>query len=252
MAEIKQVKKRSGVLVPFNKGRISNAIYRAAVAVGGRDKEKADELADEVIKLLTKNNSTFITPTIEEIQDAVEKVLIENGHAKVAKAFILYREEANKRRESSAEKASHPSENIPWAKLHRILDWSVTKNLFTIEQLNERIRLGEFSQIVHESESAYEEDIKTAAEMIAERSKDLKMVLITGPSSSGKTTTTLKLEQRLEKRGLHFLPLVVDNYFFDLEMHPKDEFGDYDFETPQALDLEMINDHLQNFAVANE
>ncbi len=245
MAEIKQVKKRSGVLVPFNKGRISNAIYRAAVAVGGRDKEKADELADEVIKLLTKNNSTFITPTIEEIQDAVEKVLIENGHAKVAKAFILYREEANKRRESSAEKASHPSENIPWAKLHRILDWSVTKNLFTIEQLNERIRLGEFSQIVHESESAYEEDIKTAAEMIAERSKDLKMVLITGPSSSGKTTTTLKLEQRLEKRGLHFLPLVVDNYFFDLEMHPKDEFGDYDFETPQALDLEMINDHLQ-------
>ncbi|MBK6914509.1 MAG: response regulator SirA [Ignavibacteriales bacterium] len=245
MAEIKQVKKRSGVLVPFNKGRISNAIYRAAVAVGGRDKEKADELADEVIKLLTKNNSTFITPTIEEIQDAVEKVLIENGHAKVAKAFILYREEANKRRESSAEKASHPSENIPWAKLHRILDWSVTKNLFTIEQLNERIQLGEFSQIVHESESAYEEDIKTAAEMIAERSKDLKMVLITGPSSSGKTTTTLKLEQRLEKRGLHFLPLVVDNYFFDLEMHPKDEFGDYDFETPQALDLEMINDHLQ-------
>lgn len=245
MAEIKQVKKRSGVLVPFNKGRISNAIYRAAVAVGGRDKEKADELADEVIKLLTKDNSTFITPTIEEIQDAVEKVLIENGHAKVAKAFILYREEANKRRESSAEKASHPSENIPWAKLHRILDWSVTKNLFTIEQLNERIQLGEFSQIVHESESAYEEDIKTAAEMIAERSKDLKMVLITGPSSSGKTTTTLKLEQRLEKRGLHFLPLVVDNYFFDLEMHPKDEFGDYDFETPQALDLEMINDHLQ-------
>ena len=81
--------------------------------------------------------------------------------------------------------------------------------------------------------------------MIAERSKDLKMVLITGPSSSGKTTTTLKLEQRLEKRGLHFLPLVVDNYFFDLEMHPKDEFGDYDFETPQSLVLEMINDHLQ-------
>lgn len=245
MAEIKQVKKRSGVLVPFNKARISNAIYRAAVAVGGRDKEKADELADEVIILLTKDNSKSITPSIEAIQDAVEKVLIENGHAKVAKAFILYREEANKRRESSAEKASHPSENIPWAKLHRILDWSVTKNLFTIEQLNERIRLGEFSQIVHESESAYEEDINTAAEMIAERSKDLKMVLITGPSSSGKTTTTLKLEQRLEKRGLHFLPLVVDNYFFDLDMHPKDEFGDYDFETPQALDLEMINTHLQ-------
>jgi len=252
MAEIKQVKKRSGVLVPFNKGRISNAIYRAAVAVGGRDKEKADELADEVIKLLTKNNSTSISPAIEEIQDAVEKVLIENGHAKVAKAFILYREEANNRRESSAIKASHPSENIPWAKLHRILDWSVNKNLFTVKQLNDRIKHGEFSQIVHQSESAYEEDINTAAEMITEMEKDLKMVLITGPSSSGKTTTTLKLEQRLEKRGLHFLPLVVDNYFFDLDMHPKDEFGDYDFETPQALDLEMINEHLQKLCNGEE
>jgi uridine kinase len=70
------------------------------------------------------------------------------------------------------------------------------------------------------------------------------MVMISGPSSSGKTTTTIKLEERLKKRDLHFTTLNVDNYFFDLEDHPKDEFGDYDFETPQALDLELINDHL--------
>jgi len=74
------------------------------------------------------------------------------------------------------------------------------------------------------------------------------MVMVSGPSSSGKTTTTLKLEQRLNKMGMKFVPLIVDNYFFDLELHPKDEFGDYDFETPQALDLEMINDHLKRLA----
>jgi uridine kinase len=70
------------------------------------------------------------------------------------------------------------------------------------------------------------------------------MVMISGPSSSGKTSTTMKLEQKLIKKGFKFKALIVDHYFFDLEFHPKDEFGDYDFETPQALDLHLINEHL--------
>ncbi|MCZ7670312.1 MAG: adenylyl-sulfate kinase [Chloroflexi bacterium] len=124
------------------------------------------------------------------------------------------------------------SENIPWAKIWRVLDWAVRRNLHSVYRLNERIANGEFPQIVHESEAAYEDDVDTAAALIADRADELKMVLITGPSSSGKTTTTIKLEQRLSKVGLKFVTLNVDNYFFDLEMHPKDEFGDYDFETP--------------------
>jgi uridine kinase len=78
------------------------------------------------------------------------------------------------------------------------------------------------------------------------------MVMVSGPSSSGKTTTTYKLELRLKKMGMRFAPLIVDNYFFDLELHPKDEFGDYDFETPQALDLDLINDHLKRLADGEE
>ncbi len=88
--------------------------------------------------------------------------------------------------------------------------------------------------------------------MIAERREDLKMVLVSGPSSSGKTTTTQKIEQRLKRMGMTFASLNVDNYFFDLEMHPKDEFGDYDFETPQALDLPLINEHLNRIARGEE
>ena len=64
-----------------------------------------------------------------------------------------------------------------------------------------------------------------------------------GPSSSGKTTTTHKLAERLEREGVHVIPMSLDNYFFDLELHPKDEFGDYDFETPEAMDLALINRH---------
>jgi uridine kinase len=111
--------------------------------------------------------------------------------------------------------------------------------------MNERIRSGEFPQIVHESESAYEDDVQGAAEWIVDRREQLKMVIVSGPSSSGKTTTTIKLERILEAKGLKFVALNVDNYFFDLEMHPKDEFGDFDFETPMALDLGLISEHLQ-------
>lgn len=244
MNAITHVVKRSGAIVPFNPDRIMNAIYRAAVAVGGRDRERARWLTQEVVECLEEITPEGHTPHIEEIQDVVEKILIENGHARVAKAFILYRDERSRRRRTAAEHASHPSTNIPWAKIWRVLDWAITHNVHTIDALNARIRSGEFPHIVHESEAAYEDDVVTAADMIAERRDEIKMVIVSGPSSSGKTTTTIRLESRLKRKGLKFVTLNVDNYFFDLEMHPKDEFGDYDFETPQALDLPLINEHL--------
>ena len=252
MSEITHVVKRSGAIVPFNQERITNAIYRAAVAVGGRDKDRAEWLSDQVVTMLEETCAPGHNPHIEEIQDVVEKVLIENGHATVAKDYILYRDEQSRKRHESAKKASRPSENIPWSKIWRVLDWAVRHNLHSVYRLNERIANGEFPQIVHESEAAYEDDVDTAAELIQERADRLKMVLITGPSSSGKTTTTIKLEHRLSKVGLKFVTLNVDNYFFDLEMHPKDEFGDYDFETPQALDLPLINEHLERLIAGEE
>lgn len=252
MSKFKNVVKRSGAIVPFTKIRIVNAIYRAAISVGGRDKERAEILADKVIDYLEKKFSDDHVPNIEEIQDAVEKILIENGHAKVAKEFILYRDERNKSRMSEAKIASKPDENIPWAKIWRVLDWASTHNLNSIEKYNTRINNNEFPHIVHESEAAYEDDLDTAADMILERSDKLRMVFISGPSSSGKTTTTIKIEERLKKNGLKFATVNVDNYFFDLEDHPKDEFGDYDFETPQALDLELINEHLLKLSNGEE
>ena len=252
MSRYVHVVKRSGAIVPFNQGRISNAIYRAAVAVGGRDRERAQWLAEEVVQYLAAMLPANHTPHIEEIQDAVEKVLIENGHAAVAKAYILYRDERSRARQVAASRAAHPSGNIPWAKIWRVLDWAVAHSLHSVTAMNERIARGEFPQIVHESESAYEDDVETAASLIIERRGELRMVLITGPSSSGKTSTTFKLEQRLNQVGLRLMTLNVDNYFFDLSLHPKDEFGDYDFETPQALDIELINDHLQRLIVGEE
>jgi uridine kinase len=252
MSRFTHVIKRSGSIVPFKKERIANAIYRAAVAVGGRDRERAEWLSDKVLEFLEATLPQDHIPHIEEIQDAVEKILIEHGHAKVAKAYILYRDEQAKRRMDWGRRAAQSKENIPWRKLWYVLDWAVEHNLHTIDALNERLRNNEFPQIVHESESAYEDDVDTAIELLTDRADSLKVVIISGPSSSGKTTTTIKIETRLSKRGLKFRPINIDNYFFDLELHPKDEFGDFDFETPQALDLPLINEHLNALVSGKE
>ena len=250
--KITKVIKRSGAIVPFNKKRIANAIYRAVVAVGGRDKHKAEELSEQVVKILNDKFTAGSNPHIEDIQDIVEKVLIENGHATVAKEFILYREEAAKGRDTEGRLASKLNENVPWAKVWRNLDWAVAHNLHTVNALNNRIANKEFPQIVNESESLYEDDVTLGSKLIIERLRDLRMVMISGPSSSGKTTTTIKLEEKLIKKGYKFKALNVDHYFFDLELHPKDEFGDYDFETPQALDLQLINEHLVKLSNGEE
>ncbi len=255
MSKIQFVIKRSGAIVPFTPERISNAIYRAAVEVGGRDRSIAEKLAEQVVEILENHPDPQYQPHIEEIQDVVEKVLIENGHARVAKAYILYRNERARHRIQQKTFSSHssgPSQNIPWAKIWHVLDWAVAHGVNTVAGLNQRIQKGELSQIITESEVAYQVDVEKALAGIIERRVELKMVLITGPSSSGKTTTTIKLNEKLKDQGLKLVTLNVDNYFLNLEMHPKDEFGDYDFETPHALDLPLINQHLADLINGKE
>lgn len=94
---ITNIIKRDGRIVPFDKSKITNAIYQAAKATGGRNNQIATELTNKVIEYLEAIGDT--NPTVEEIQDAVEKVLIETGHARTAKEFILYRSERTRRRE---------------------------------------------------------------------------------------------------------------------------------------------------------
>ena len=95
------IKKRDGRDVHFDEGKITEAIFKAAKAVGGEDKQTAMELTIEVLKYLKhKFNGVF---TVEDVQDAVEKVLIETGHAKTAKAYILYRAQRNSFRDAKSD-----------------------------------------------------------------------------------------------------------------------------------------------------
>jgi len=252
MVKTKFIKKRDGRVVPFTQDRITNAIYRAAVAVGGRDKKTAQILSGQVVSIVDNVYAPDKVPTVEEIQDIVEKVLIENGHAKVAKEYILYRDERNRSRLQGKSTSEQRKDNIPWEKLWSVLDWAVDHGLNTIEGLNKRIKNGEIQDIVMESETAYSQDIANVENSILENRDETKLVIFAGPSSSGKTTTTRKIALRLAEKGITFVELNLDNYYFDLELHPKDEFGDYDFETPQALDIELINRHIRDLLDGKE
>ena len=95
---ITEIIKRDGRRAPFQIEKIADAIFAAAQASGGRDYEMAKDLAQQVVVLLDKENMITL-PTVEQIQDAVEKVLVKNGHARTAKKYILYRNERTRARE---------------------------------------------------------------------------------------------------------------------------------------------------------
>lgn len=96
---IRKIKKRDGKIDDFNPFRITNAIWKAAQAVGGKDHRRATELTEKVLETIEKELKPGQIPTVEQVQDTVEKVLIEEGHAKTAKAYILYRHQHHDIRE---------------------------------------------------------------------------------------------------------------------------------------------------------
>ncbi len=96
------IQKRDGRVVPFELSKITTAIFQAAQAVGGQDIQKSEQLARAVVHYLIQEKKILL-PTVEEVQDAVEKILIENGHAKTAKAFILYRDRRTRIRDGKSE-----------------------------------------------------------------------------------------------------------------------------------------------------
>jgi ribonucleoside-diphosphate reductase alpha chain len=95
--KISEVKKRDGSVVEFKSDKIASAIFKAARSVGGQDKQEAERLAYKVISELEKQVEGI--PTVEQVQDLVEKILIEAGHAKTSKAFIVYRQKRAEQRE---------------------------------------------------------------------------------------------------------------------------------------------------------
>ncbi|HHV74640.1 MAG TPA: nucleoside kinase [Thermoanaerobacterium sp.] len=122
-------------------------------------------------------------------------------------------------------------------------EWANILNIGYVASLNDMIKSGNGRELVLISEALHEKKIATIADHIYQN-KMIKLVLIAGPSSSGKTSFVHRLSVQLRVNGLKPLPISLDNYFLPRELTPKDEFGNYNFETIDALDLELFNDHI--------
>jgi len=121
--------------------------------------------------------------------------------------------------------------------------WQDIIGLRTIGDLNEGIEKGYSSQLIQISEALQEKRIAQIAEEIANR-KGVRMVLIAGPSSSGKTTTCKRLSVQLATNGIKPVPISLDDYFVDRDKTPRQPNGDYDFEHLHALNLELLNQQM--------
>lgn len=240
---IRTIIKRDGQVVPYDRGRITNALFKAAASTGGFGFEEAERLSDAVEQRTAESYAEQV-PTVEDLQDIVEAVLMENGHLKTARAYIIYRQKRTEIREAKRG-AVEATDNIPYKLIYEVLRWNMEHDCESINGLNRIIETGEFPDLVSACEERYSNECRAAATRILDHGEEVRLVIVAGPSSSGKTTTTIKMEEQLAAHGRKLKAINVDNYFFDLEQHPKDEFGDYDYETPQALDIDLINTHLE-------
>jgi uridine kinase len=137
---------------------------------------------------------------------------------------------------------------VDYKKLAKIFyeteQWGNILGVGDVGSLNDKVVNGDIRNIVQVAEALHEKKIAYIADMIHER-KETKLVLIAGPSSSGKTTFARRLGIQLKVNGLLPIPISLDDYFIDREKTPKDEYGEYDFESIYALDLELFNEHLE-------
>ena len=128
------------------------------------------------------------------------------------------------------------------------LQWNHILNLETVGDLNNACQKGYATRLINVAEALQEKKIAQIAEQIyhrADEGRPVKLVLISGPSSSGKTTFSKRLSVQLLTNGILPYPISLDNYFLPREETPKDENGDYDYESIYALDLELFNSQMQ-------
>ncbi len=121
----------------------------------------------------------------------------------------------------------------------------------TVYRLNKKIQEGKIKDLILFSEAIHEKKIAEIASKIKER-QNIRMVLIAGPTSSGKTTFAGKLGMALRVQGIKPVTISVDNYFVEREQNPVDENGNYDFECLEAIDVELLNEQLLSLLMGKE
>ncbi len=202
-----------------------------------------------------KTDPHVLCPTREYIQDTVEKELKDIGEIEVAEGYMIYREGRRKIHFRDISELQFTRDGVPRDHVRRVLEWNIDNDCDSVFALNNWIlgRNGrDFRDLIRLAEERFRDDILDTAQKILDLKRVVSVVVIAGPSCSNKTTTTVIIGNELKKEKLRFRQLNVDDYFFDLAQQPKDEFGDYDFEMPEAIDMELLNRQLEDLLQGRE
>lgn len=261
--------KRNHALVTFDQERIVHALRRAADSVGGFERDYLDGINDRIFSAggTTDGIAGFLSdliviclnsdpkhlvsnfpPTIEEIQDTALHVLRSYGFTVTADAYACFRWGHHWVREGAISEGQFIQNGYPEEHMEPFLSWNKEHDCDTVAGLNSIITSSRIGQLIGAAISHYEATVEEAAARVMGRihaGDEIRMILISGPSSSGKTTTTLKLTDRLSGHGLRFRMLNLDDYFWPLIEHPTDWINDRNYETPEALHIQLLNSHLK-------
>lgn len=131
-------------------------------------------------------------------------------------------------------------------------EWARILDVADVGALNDKVKSGEIDDMIRVSEALHEKKIAKIADMITAEKDKIKIVLISGPSSSGKTTFSKRLSVQLRVNGLRPYAISLDDYFLDREQTPRDENGQLDFESINALDISLFNEHLNKLLKGEE
>lgn len=129
-------------------------------------------------------------------------------------------------------------------KFYEYNEWCNNQGIKNGSDLNRVVSTGKIDELIRLSEAYYNSQLENIANIIASKQKKPRLILIAGPSSSGKTTTSKKLQMYLKLKGLKTVQISVDNYFVNRVDNPKDENGEYDYESLYAIDITLFNKHL--------
>lgn len=131
-------------------------------------------------------------------------------------------------------------------------NWQKSLNIHMLSSINRAIDENRIGEVILVSESLQNRQFMKAAEEIAKRRDQIRVVMIAGPSSSGKTTSSKRLSIELLVHGISPIPIEMDNFFLDREHTPKDENGNYDFESVHALDIPLFRDCMSRLIAGEE
>ncbi|MBI2944405.1 MAG: hypothetical protein HYY25_09395 [Candidatus Wallbacteria bacterium] len=253
-----------GNRVPFRMEKIQNAILKAGRKVGGfqadvhdginawlflgkSDEDIAEFLTHDVMGRLNANPQ-YLTPNTPAPLDEIHRMVIVTlrfwGLRGVADEYQFYSSgrlwvRRGAMRESDFSQVPYPEQLVEEAAA-----WNRRMRTDTVAGINEWVATGKLPELIGASIDEYGRQLHDAADKFLAR-KGIRIFMVTGPSSSGKTTTTHKITQLIQERtGQKFAVFSADNYFYSVDQHPTDQSGDRDYERARAYEIPLMRNHI--------